>query len=233
MRYLKLRRSRIIIASFIAFALLMMAIPGIDLRISGIFFEGNAFPRDRWWQALQQVGLTVFLCVSVLVVIALYAFNRAVGHNLGGIDGRRVLYVMLVLALGPGLIVNTTLKDNFGRARPRDIAEFGGMKQFTPAFVMSRECNKNCSFSSGDSAAGFVAIALALALRRRRSTMMAAFAFGALISLGRIASGAHFFSDTVVSFFVVLIVADVLNYYVVLSHAERTSAPVVAVGSRS
>jgi lipid A 4'-phosphatase len=233
MRYLQLRRSRIIIVSFIAFALLMLAIPGIDLRISRIFFDGSAFPRDQWWQTLQQVGLTVFLCVSVLVVIAVYAFNRAVGRNLGGIDGRRVLYVVLVLALGPGLIVNTALKDNFGRARPRDVAEFGGMKQFTPAFVMSRECNKNCSFSSGESAGGFVAIALALALRRRRSTMLAAIAFGAMVSLARIAAGAHFFSDTVVSFFVVLIVADVLNYYVVLSHAERTSTPVVAVGSRS
>jgi hypothetical protein len=36
----------------------------------------------------------------------------------------------------------------------------------------------------------------------------------------------------VVSFFVVLIVADVLNYYVVLSHAERSATPVVAAGSR-
>jgi lipid A 4'-phosphatase len=232
MRYLKLRRSRIIIASFIAFALLMLAIPGIDLGISGIFFDGNTFPRDRWWQRLQQVGLTAFLCLSVLAVIAIYAFNRASGHKLGGIDGRRALYVVLVLAVGPGLIVNTALKDNFGRARPRDVAEFGGMKQFTPAFVMSRECNKNCSFSSGDAAGGFLAIALAFALRRGRSLMLAAFAFGAMISLARIAAGAHFFSDTVVSFFVVLIVADVLNYYVVLSHAERTATQVVAVGSR-
>jgi lipid A 4'-phosphatase len=229
MRYLKLRRSRVIIVSFMVFAVLMIVLPGIDLRISGFFFDGSSFPRGRWWQTLQQTGLTVFLCLSMITFLAIYAFNRIARRNLGGIDGRRILFLMLVLVLGPGLIVNTTLKDNFGRARPRDVAEFGGMKQFTPAFVVSRECNTNCSFSSGDAAGGFVAIALAFALSRGRLLMLAAVAFGAVISLCRIATGAHFFSDTAVSFFVMLILTDVLNYYVVLSHAERASIPIVAV----
>jgi lipid A 4'-phosphatase len=125
--------------------------------------------------------------------------------------------------VGAGLIVNTGLKDNFGRARPKDVAEFGGAKQFTPAYFISRECKTNCSFSSGDAAGGFFAIALALALSRRRAMLAVAVAVGvgALVSLARIASGAHFFSDTVVSFFVMLIVSDALYFYIVLTDAER------------
>ena len=44
---------------------------------------------------------------------------------------------------------------------------------------------------------------------------------GSVVSVARIAVGAHFFSDTVMSFFVMLIVADVLYYYVVLTDADR------------
>lgn len=229
MGYLRLRRSRILLLSFTAFALLMLALPGIDLRISAMFFDGTSFPRDRWWQTFEQVGLTVFLCASVVAVVALYLFNRAAGRSLWGIDGRRVAFLLLVIMLGPGLIVNATLKNNFGRARPRDVAEFGGLKQFTPAFVVSRECSTNCSFSSGDAAGGFVAIALVLALSRSRLLMLAAILFGSAISLARIATGAHFFSDTVVSLFVMLILSDVLNYYLVLSSDERASLSVAPV----
>ncbi|MBC8025886.1 MAG: phosphatase PAP2 family protein, partial [Steroidobacteraceae bacterium] len=103
---------------------------------------------------------------------------------------------------------------------------FGGSKQFTPAFVVSRECDKNCSFSSGEGAGGFFALALALALSRRRAALAAAFAVGCVVSYWRVASGAHFLSDTLVSFFVMLIVADVLYYYVV----QRDPDP--AVGKR-
>ena len=45
---------------------------------------------------------------------------------------------------------------------------------------------------------------------------LAGLALGILVSLSRISSGAHFFSDTVVSFFVMLIVADVLFFYLIL-----------------
>ena len=157
----------------------------------------------------------------MVFVIALYVCNRLSKRNWCGIDGKRVLYLFIVLALGAGVIVNVLLKDNFGRARPRDIAEFGGTKVFTPAFVVSRECDKNCSFSSGEGAAGFFALALALALNRRRATLAAAFAVGCVVSYWRVASGAHFLSDTLVSFFVMLIVADVAYYYVVRRDPSR------------
>jgi lipid A 4'-phosphatase len=224
MHYLKLRCTRIILVSFVVFSLLVVAFPAVDLYVSGIFFDGHAFLHDRWWQKLLYNGLGYFIGASVLAVVAIYAWNRLRKRNVCGVDGRKVLFVFLVLFIGAGLIVNFTFKDHFGRARPRDVTEFGGTKQFTPAFVFSEECKKNCSFSSGDAAGGFFCIALAMALSRRRAALVAGVAIGVLISLSRVLAGAHFFSDTVVSFFVMLIVADVLYYYVVLTHADRDEA---------
>jgi len=224
MGYLKSGRSQVILASFLLFSLVVAVFPAIDINISRLFFHGG-FPRDQWWQALLHDSLNWFLGLSLGSVVALYAINRAFKRKFCNVDGKRVAYLFLVLIIGAGLIVNWGLKDNFGRARPRDVAEFGGTKIFTPAFVISHECRTNCSFSSGDAAGGFFSLALVFALaRHRRAALVAGLAVGVIESLARISSGAHFFSDTVVSFFVMLTLADLLFFYVVL----RQPAPLVA-----
>jgi lipid A 4'-phosphatase len=229
MGYLKRGRSQVILASFLLFSLIVAAFPAIDITISRLFFDGG-FPKDRWWQALLHDSLNWFLGLSLAGVVALYAINRRYRRDICSVCGRRVAYLFAVLALGAGLIVNVGLKDNFGRARPRDVTEFGGPKQFTPAFIFSRECRTNCSFSSGDAAGGFFSLALVFALaRKRRAALLAALAVGGVSSLARISSGAHFFSDTGVSFFVMLIVADVLYYYMLVSPAERTAPPAIPI----
>jgi lipid A 4'-phosphatase len=221
MGYLKLRRSQVILASFLLFSLFFVTYPGVDISISRIFFHGTTFLDDQWWQKLLHEGMGYFLCLSMVSVVALYACNRIAKRRLCNINGKRVLFLFLVLTIGAGLIVNAVLKDNFGRARPRDIAEFGGTLQFTPPFVVSGECAKNCSFASGEAAGGFFSLALALALSKRRALYVAAIGVGVVVSLSRIAAGAHFFSDAAVSFFVMLIVADVLYFYIVLTRDER------------
>src|SRR3954464_3471363 len=125
MGYFKLRRSQLILASFIAFALLFALVPSIDISISRFFFRGHSFPYGPWQKFLHE-GMGVFLCGSMAIVIALFVYNRFSGRHVCNIDARRVVYLFLVLIIGAGLIVNVMLKDNFGRARPRDIAEFGG-----------------------------------------------------------------------------------------------------------
>jgi len=215
MQYLKLRRSQILLASFALFALFVTVFPGIDIAISKLFFDGKTFLRDQWWQTMLQQGLKYFLWVSLILVTAIYACNRFLGMKILGVDGRKVLFLYLVLIIGGGLIVNFTFKEHFGRARPRDVAEFGGSKLFSPAFEISHQCHTNCSFSSGDAAGGFFSIALAMALTRRRAAFMAGILVGVVQSFARVSAGAHFFSDTVTSFFVMWIVADVLFYYLI------------------
>jgi lipid A 4'-phosphatase len=228
MHYLKLNRSRIILASFAASTLLLMAFPQIDLSISRLFFDRNFPLGGQWWNQLMHESMGYVLCLSLATVVVVYVCNKLWKRNVCEVDGRKVVYLFMVLLLGAGLVVNLVLKDNFGRARPRDVVEFGGTKLYTAPFVVSTECGKNCSFSSGEAAGGFFFLALARALSRRRALLVAGFGFGALASFCRIASGAHFFSDTVVSFFVMLIVADVLHFYLLSPERERL-APALAL----
>lgn len=220
MSYFRLGRTRLILGSFVLFAALILAFPTLDIEISSVFFDGKGFREPPWHKVLQE-GLSGFLAISIGVVAILYALNRYLKRNICNIDGRRLLYLLLVAIVGAGLIVNVALKDHVGRARPRNVAEFGGTKIFTPAFVVSQECDKNCSFSSGDVACAFFSIALAKALTRRRRYLVAAVAFGAFVAFARVSVGAHFLSDTIASFFVMLIVADVLWHYIVLTPGER------------
>jgi lipid A 4'-phosphatase len=222
--YLKRKRGQLIVACFLVSSLLLAAFPRIDLSISKAFYSGGFHLIARSWQTFLQQGLNYFVLASVVLVVGVYVFNSLYRRHLLRIDGRKVCYLLLVLIIGAGLVVNVLLKDNFGRARPRDVAEFGGQKLFTPAFVVSGECNTNCSFSSGDGAGAFFSLALALALSRRRRFFLAGLGLGVVVSLGRIAAGAHFFSDTVVSFFVMLITADVLYHYMFLSNSARQTS---------
>jgi lipid A 4'-phosphatase len=208
-------------ACFAASSLLFRALPDVDIYISRMFFDGSFYLQGRWWATFMHQSMGCFLGLSLAAVVGLHLWNKLSKRNVCAVDGKRVAYLFLVLIVGAGLVVNVVLKDNFGRARPRDIAEFGGSRQYTPPFVLSGECNKNCSFSSGEAAGGFFPLALALALGRRRASFIAAAGFGALVSFCRIATGAHFLSDTVVSFFVMLLAADVLYHYLLLAGVER------------
>lgn len=221
MNYLKLMPARIVFACFAVSSLLLARFSDIDLRVSRLFFDNGFYLDKHWLVVALNDGLPYFLYAAMAVVVGIFAFNRLAKRDVAGIDGKKVLYLCLVLIVGAGLIVNVILKDNFGRVRPRDLEEFGGSRHFTPAFVVAGECDRNCSFSSGHGAGGFFAVALALALSRRRAVLLAALAFGGAVALSRIAAGAHFFSDSVVSFFVMVIVADILYHIMFVKRRPR------------
>lgn len=239
MRYMKTYRARIIVLCFSIVSMLFVVFPDVDLSISRLFFDQRFYLANRGWSELLHEAVAVSIVLSMSAVIGICVFNVRFGRNVCGINAAKVLYLFLVLAVGAGLIVNATLKDNFGRVRPRDIQEFGGARQFTPAFVIADGCKRNCAFSSGDSAGAFFSLVVALVLSRRRAIAVAALCFGVAVSFSRVAIGAHYLSDTVVSFFVMLIVADVLHHYMFVSQrvpaagvlAQLPSAPIRPSGA--
>lgn len=223
--YLKRPQALGIVALFTTSSLLLMLFPEVDLYVSSFFSAGHGFPlAASWWAIALHQSVGYFIGATLVMVAGTCGFNRWSGRNLGGIDAKVVSYVFLVLILGAGLVVNGVLKNGFGRARPRNVVEFGGMQQFTPAFFVAEECATNCSFSSGDTSGAFFGFAVALVWRRRRAPLVATAVYGGLVSFARIASGAHFFSDTLVSFFVMWITADAL-YHVMLA-PRRTDGPI-------
>jgi lipid A 4'-phosphatase len=210
---------------FFAFADLMLAFPRIDLAISGLFFsqDGGFAMQGQPWEQFAYHSVPVLMLTVNLALIGLWLFNRVSGRRLLGFDGRKLAFLLCVLALVPGLLVNQLLKEHWGRARPVKLEQFGGHQQFTPAFVQSDQGGG--SFSSGHVAAAAYLVGVALVvLGRRPYWVVLAALYAALVAIARIAAGGHFFSDVVTSAFLVLFGYLILER-VFFEHRPRAPAP--------
>jgi len=189
-------------AAAVALALLS-EIPAIDLWVSGLFYEpGRGFPLGDSL-AVQIVYRGVpYLATAIVLALLSSLVAALLRRPLLGISARAAIFLLLALAIGPGILTNVVLKDHWGRARPAQIVAFGGTRDFTPAAMPAAQCDRNCSFTSGHAAVGFYLVSFAFLARTRRGRwagQAAAIALGSLFGLARIAQGGHFLSDVVVS----------------------------------
>ena len=141
------------------------------------------------------------------------------------VSGRAIVFLLMTMALGPGLLVNVVLKDHWGRPRPIDVAQFGGTEQFVSWWDPRGDCPSNCSFVSGDVAGAFWTMApAALAPPQWRVLAYgAALALGAGMAVMRVMAGAHFVTDSIFAgVFTFLIIW--LMYGVDLSLAAHAAA---------
>src|SRR5262249_20326333 len=152
-------------------------------------------PARVWWRG-ERVWVVAALgapAVVALVVKVALPFTRML------MSARAAIFLVATLILGPGLLVNVTLKDYWPRSRPIDVPEFNGSERFVPWWDPRGVCPKNCSFVAGESAGAFWTLApAALAPPHWRPlAYAAAIAFGVSVSALRIVFGGHFFSDAV------------------------------------
>jgi len=179
--------------------------PQIDLWTSAQFRNANgAFVDDQrpWayalYLAMPKIGWALF--IAALVAVAL---GRRWPDRVPLRWRRRGASLALVSGLGSWLLVNVVLKEHWGRARPRDVAELVSTAHhhFSLALVPADQCLHNCSFTSGHAASGFVIMAVGLmgSVATRRRWLAIGLALGALASAGRVVQGAHFLSDTLFS----------------------------------
>ena len=185
---------------------LFIALPQIDLAASGLFYRGDAhwvLNREDLWLAIPYRGLPR-IGQGLLVALLLLWLGSFV-PRLVKLKARRTLFGFLLAGalLGPIILVDATLKEHSGRTRPVNIEQFGGNKQFTPAFIPADQCTQNCSFVSGHVATASFIMAFgwlgAPAVRRR--WLLASIAFGGLFALVRMVPGGHFLSDTIFAWF--------------------------------
>ncbi|ODA67363.1 PAP2 superfamily protein [Methyloligella halotolerans] len=185
----------------LAAAVVFVGFPDLDLAVADLFYFGKRhFLADPslLGNVMRQSFRLLFL-FAVLVALFGLGLSVATGRKLFGFGFPHWLAVVLTLFIGPGLIANVIFKDNWGRARPFYVEQFGGPQKFTPALKHSDQCARNCSFVSGE-ASSIYAVFFAFAFlirRRRREIFIAGLAIGTLAGLLRIASGSHFLSDVI------------------------------------
>ena len=214
------RTLALFLASFLLICGATILFPGIDLWASGLFYRpGAGFFLGDWLpfrlihSGMHELVAAIIIAGAALLIAALWRRRPVFG-----VDARAAVFLLLVLAIGPGLVVNTLFKDHWGRARPAQITAFGGDKRFTPPFVPSPECRRNCSFPAGDPAVGFyfVSAAFLLAAPWRRRAIGGALVLGAGIGIVRIAQGGHFLSDVIASGFFVTATSWLLYRWIML-----------------
>lgn len=192
----------------------LVLFPQIDLAVSGLFGGADGFAYARSWPILSLASIARYgsrvMGGVFLVACAVAAVRR---RRVLGVSGRAWLFLFVALVVGPGLVANTLFKDNWGRARPRDIVAFGGTAAYSPPLLMSDACVKNCSFVSGDGAFGFFlpTIAYVAPKRRSRGYFWGGLVAGCVFGGARIAGGAHFFSDVVFAAFFMLLTSFLLH----------------------
>ena len=208
-------------------AFVLVGFPQIDFAVTDWFYQGNRafisnFPGTG--QDLRAMIRLFFLAAVVTAVVGLVlaAFFQRKLFEMGL---RQWLFLVSSLALGPGLVANVIFKNNWGRARPFHVREYGGDQVFTPALYRSDQCVDNCSFVSGEAASIFMLFfALALLLPRRRGALIAAAIIGGtLAGFVRIAQGGHFLSDVVFAGVLMALIAQALYWLIFDLAGERLS----------
>jgi len=178
--------------------------PQLDIAISRVFFDESyrVFPLQYSLVARNLRDLFTYLVAAMIAPAAIaIAIKLLLPRRPMLIAARAALFLIITLALAPGLMANVILKDHWGRPRPAEIQEFHGPEKFVTWWDPRGTCDKNCSFVAGEGAGGFWTIALA-ALAPPLLRLLAygsALAFGAAAGLLRLAGGAHFFSDVIFS----------------------------------
>ena len=214
-----------VISLWFALAVVFNGNPGWDLAVSGFFFDPAlcdatagastcaGFPMANWPLArtlreLLHKAPTVIGIVLAGVLVA----DLLRGRRWSDPGFRARLVVLAALLIGPLLIVNGILKAEWGRPRPLMTDLFGGTMPFVPAGVMEGLCQRNCSFVSGEGAAGgwFLALGVLFPPARRAVAYAVLAVTGTGMAMLRVSFGAHYLSDAVLGWLLSVAVLAVL-----------------------
>jgi lipid A 4'-phosphatase len=180
---------------------LFVCVPQIDLACAEFMYRGDHqfVGKDLTLIPLTRFAFNAFFYLTCTITVVGLVMTARYARPWLDLSIAKWLFVTLCLITGPLVVANIGLKDHWGRARPRDVIEFGGAKAFTAPFPPSLQCDYNCSFVSGEASSIFIVFFAAALLSRANSRRFVAFGvvLGSLAGLMRMAQGGHFLSDVV------------------------------------
>lgn len=187
----------------------------LDLAIADHFYKQENFQSNRFLNFLYAYGI---LPAWIFTLTALVFFILSFLHPFWKAWRLYALLPLLTLIVGSGLIIHLTLKDHWGRPRPKQVIEFGGSQTFRPFYQPNffHQPEPSKSFPSGHSSMGFYFFSIMLIGKRLGKRWLyygglyAALILGALLSYARVAQGGHFFTDV---FFAALIMLTTAYFF--------------------
>lgn len=199
--------------------------PQADLQFERMFYDestGFILNSSQFVNALRRIviiGYGVWYTTIIVLLVVLVLAIRSSKPIVSWFYVKQLVYLIAASLTGPLLIANIILKNNWGRARPRQIIEFGGTQDFSPPLLISDQCATNCSFVSGEPSSMFmIFISLAFVLPAKRVPLLfTALIFGSLSGLMRMGQGGHFLSDVIFAGLFMTLTAAILYWLIFLS----------------
>jgi lipid A 4'-phosphatase len=205
---------------------ILIAVTGADMKVSAVFHQPNGWPigDEQPWRFFYRYGYYpayILAGASLGLLIATFIKPAWAGFR------KYAAFMVLLLLLGPGLLVNTVFKDHWGRPRPREITQSGGTKQFHHPWERG-EAGNGRAFPSGHGASAFYLAMPFFALHRRKPRVAAwiyagGMLYGVMMGIARIAQGGHFVSDILWAWGVVHLTAVTLYFLMGLHREEPPS----------
>jgi len=191
----------------------------LDIYISSFFYLGNLQFYLQSFDYLSILFRKIFLpgiliYILLLPITAVYIKNNPLffGHKF---SIKEIILIWVSQIITILIIINSILKNLWGRVRPGEILEFGGLSNFTPWYEFSDVCTKNCSFVSGDASVGF-SICILYFITKKIFYIYAGLFSGLSLGIIRIMAGGHFTSDIIFAGIIVI----VLNYIIYIIYKK-------------
>jgi lipid A 4'-phosphatase len=185
--------------------------PFIDQNVAKLAYDATTKSfygeTHQWCQIIYR--LVTYITISIVVIMLLRIF----GYKLFKLDDtarKNGVIILLCLALGPGLMVNSIFKSHWGRPRPYQVLRDGQ----TYKAIWQPQFNKpnNNSFPSGHASIGFFLGVPFLVAQRRKKAIIIGLSAGLFIGLVRVLQGGHYVSDIVLCGFLIYIVSELVIF---------------------
>lgn len=188
------------VAAIVLVALVFGLWPQLDLDAARAFVgsDGLFIGATRLGIALRYVFYVAPLALGIgLLLLWLIAKRRTLRWPVPA--NKAMAFMVICMALGPGLLTNVILKEHSHRPRPFHTMEVnkGGVWPFRPWYKFDGQCQSNCSFVSGEASSSMWTLAPALVAppQIRAAAIAGSIVLTVATSIWRMALGGHFLSD--------------------------------------
>lgn len=189
-------------------AIVLALSPYLDQQLASLpynyqtkYFYGEI---SAWCKVIYySVNVTTFLLILIPLVIVILVAKKKLLFN-ANIIKRMVLITYISLAIGPGLLVNTFFKDEWGRPRPYQVIR--DHKPFSYPWQPHLGNSKDNSFPSGHVSIGaFIGVPF-IAARRKYLGVSLCVLGTIVVGVVRFLQGGHYFSDILMAAIIVWLV---------------------------